>query len=110
MPLPSLRHFGLNVDSGLEISAAIEGKDLAALVGARKATSTGRSSEDVAAIASGLLDTLDATASEGEPALGFSHPSSAIGYLEFSIPVKADEATISWLKKNVKALEVKEWV
>jgi len=84
----------------------IDGAALAALIGARKAASTGRSSRDVTAVASGLLDTLDNPASEGEPAFESSRWCSEITSLRSEVPVRADEATTSWLKENVEELVV----
>jgi len=109
MPLPGLEDLAIEPRFSLNTSLVIEGTDLAALVGARKAASTGRSSRDVAAIASRLLDTLDATASEGEPAFGSARPCSTIRLLKSDISVKADEATVNWLKKNVRILEIDKW-
>jgi len=110
MPLQSLRCLTLEPDPDAKQSTVNDGADLAALAGARKAASLGRSSADMIAIASGLLETLYRNPSGEEPAFGAFKTYSEIEELDLKTLVKADEPTSTWLKKNVDSLEVKKWV
>lgn len=80
------------------------------MVGSRLACLKGCSSGQVTSIANGLLQASEAPASGEESAFGSSRPFSKITSLEISIPVRADEAVITWLKENVEDLRLDKWV
>lgn len=110
IPLLGLEIIRLERLNVFSASAVIDGQDLAALVGSRMACSKGCSSGQVTSIANGLLQASEAPASGEESAFGSPQPCSKITSLDIGIPVRADEATITWLEENVEGLEAVEWV
>jgi len=88
-------------------STPIDGMALATMVASRKACAKGLSFREVVSCASGLLQSSGAAPSDDKPAFQSSKSCSQITWLISDPPVKANDSITSWLKDNVRTLEIK---
>lgn len=107
--LPELQPIRLRTSTDPTPSTPIDGLALASMVASRNACSKGLSFREVVSCGSGLLESLDATASN-EPAFESTQSCHQIGSVKSDLPVKANGTVISWLERNCRRFRVKEWV